>query len=128
MEDVMYVLAMNRLRAAYIELDPGIEPAFMASANDDLRGMQRTYYFLGAARGPSQILGSSVNFIILVNSALVGTLAAAITAASTHAIVLILPIAIACGLAYLLFWLMRVGRRFFRLWKTWAPSHPSPTS
>lgn len=29
-EDLMYVVAMNRLRAAYVDLDPGIAPYLMA--------------------------------------------------------------------------------------------------
>ena len=43
-EDLMYVIAMNRLRGAYVDLDPGIERYFLASANDDVVGAQQTYY------------------------------------------------------------------------------------
>ena len=40
----MYVIAMNRLSGAYVDLDPGIERYFLASANDDVVGAQQTYY------------------------------------------------------------------------------------
>ena len=41
-EDMMYVLAMNRLRAAYVELDPEIDRALMASRFDDRQGLAQT--------------------------------------------------------------------------------------
>ena len=34
-EDLAYVIGMNRLRAAYLELDPGIERYLVTSAHDD---------------------------------------------------------------------------------------------
>ncbi|BDZ45612.1 hypothetical protein [Naasia aerilata] len=63
MEDLMYVLAMNRLRAAYVALDPGIEPYLLASAHDDRRGASSptTSSALGApsARWPAAAWSSS---------------------------------------------------------------------
>lgn len=75
-EDLAFVLAMNRLRAAYVDLDPGIAPYLMASRFDDFRGSRTTYYFLGR-RGPSQLAGSSLVFIIAVNASLLGLLVSA---------------------------------------------------
>lgn len=49
MEDLMYVVAMNRLRGAYVALDLGIAPYLMASPHDDEAGSTQTYYFLGKA-------------------------------------------------------------------------------
>jgi hypothetical protein len=40
-EDQAYVIGMNRLRAAYAELDPGIERYFVTSTHDDDRGVLR---------------------------------------------------------------------------------------
>ena len=42
-EDLAYVIGMNRLRAAYLELDPDIEQYLVASAHDDDRGVWQTY-------------------------------------------------------------------------------------
>jgi hypothetical protein len=47
LEDLMYVTAMNRLRAAYVDLDPGVAPYLMAAAHDDRAGADRTYFFFG---------------------------------------------------------------------------------
>ena len=37
-EDMMYVIAMNRLRGAYVDLDPGIEQYFLASTTMTVQG------------------------------------------------------------------------------------------
>ncbi|WP_448073170.1 hypothetical protein [Georgenia yuyongxinii] len=53
-EDLMYVLAMNRLRGAYLDLDPGLERYFLMSADDDRPGAERTYHYF-FSRGASQV-------------------------------------------------------------------------
>ncbi len=42
-EDLGQVIGMNRLRAAYLELDPAIERYLVTSAHDDDRGIWQTY-------------------------------------------------------------------------------------
>jgi hypothetical protein len=42
-EDLQLVRGMNRLRAAYVSLDPGIEQYFVAGWTDDDAGVTRTY-------------------------------------------------------------------------------------
>ena len=39
------MIGMNRLRAAYTELDPGIDRYFVASTHDDERGVGQTYAY-----------------------------------------------------------------------------------
>jgi hypothetical protein len=79
MDDLMYVVAMNRLRGAYAELDPGIERYFLASIHDDPAGVEQTYYFLGTRH--SQVAGSSMIYMAVVESALFGLLAASVAMA-----------------------------------------------
>ncbi|WP_157155589.1 MULTISPECIES: hypothetical protein [unclassified Diaminobutyricimonas] len=126
MEDLMYVLAMNRLRAAYVELDPGIADALMASTHDDYAGMNKTYYFLTPARGQSQVVGSSMVFIIAVNSAMIGLLVAAILNAIGVSTWLLVLVGVLVGVAYALFWIWRGGKRFFTFWEQYRPLHPTP--
>src|SRR4029450_1780217 len=45
-EDLGHVIGMNRLRAAYVELDPGIERYLVTSAHDDDPGIWQTYNHL----------------------------------------------------------------------------------
>lgn len=128
MEDLMYVLAMNRLRAAYVDIDPGVRPYLMASPHDDETGSGRTYYFLGNRSAFSQVGGSSMMFIMVVNSALVGLLLAAIAAISGGPPVLVTAIGVLVGLAYFAFFLVRGARNYRDVWKTHTPMSPSPTA
>jgi hypothetical protein len=42
-EEVKLVLAMNRLRHAYLKIEPGLEPYFTTGHHDDERGLVATY-------------------------------------------------------------------------------------
>jgi hypothetical protein len=42
-EEFQLVLAMNRLRHAYLKIEPGLEPYFSTGHHDDERGLQATY-------------------------------------------------------------------------------------
>lgn len=72
-EDLMYVVAMNRLRGAYVDLDPGIEKYFLAATADDMAGSQVTYSFF-RRRSFSHLFGSSFMLIAVVNACVVGLL------------------------------------------------------
>lgn len=74
-EDMMYVVAMNRIRGAYVDLDPDVADVFLASPYDDQLGMKRTYSFL-RPRSISIFLGSSVLLLIVVNACVAGLLVA----------------------------------------------------
>jgi len=76
----MYVVAMNRLRAAYLDLDPGLGRYLFASANDDEDGIRTTYHFF-YERGASPVLGSSMMLIAVVESIVLGLLVGSATAA-----------------------------------------------
>lgn len=125
MEDLGYVLAMNRLREAYAALSPGVEDAFMTSIHDDQAGAFTTYYFLGPRRNGSQILGSSMVFIIAVNGALIGLLGAAIVmTAGTGAVAAVIA-GCAFAILYSAVSLFVGSRPFFRFWKQHIPRNPS---
>ncbi|MEO6310506.1 MAG: hypothetical protein ABIO33_07450 [Leifsonia sp.] len=126
MEDLQHVLAMNRLRAAYVELDPGIERHFMTSHFDDLAGSRQTYYFLGP-RGPSQVLGSSMTFITAVNAMLLGLLAAAAAGFVTASPELAAVIGTAFGVVLFTGSIWRGAHIYGGFWKHYEPHHPTPS-
>ena len=79
-EDAGLILAMNRLRAAYAELAPGIEEQFVTSARSDESGLMQTYT-LGLRRHPLvHVVGSTNFFVGTVNTLVAGALAALIAA------------------------------------------------
>jgi hypothetical protein len=125
LEDLMYVLAMNRMRAAYVDLDPGVARYFLASQHDDQAGVARTYYFLGRRSAFSQVAGSSMIFTMVVDGGLVGLLAASIASASGGG----MPIAVTTGgivgFLYLALSVVMGGRSYFRIMRTYRPLNPT---
>ncbi|MBC7442491.1 MAG: hypothetical protein H7311_08225 [Ramlibacter sp.] len=128
MEDLIYVIAMNRLRAAYTELDPGIDRYLTASRFDDQAGVEHTYYFLGPRRGPSQVLASSMVFIMAVNATLVGLLMAAISIALDTPITVTVLTGAGCGPIFLPFPCGAAEGRTSRSGVHTHPASPSPGS
>ncbi|MEO6825884.1 MAG: hypothetical protein ABI255_05740 [Microbacteriaceae bacterium] len=124
MEDLSFVLAMNRLRAAYVDLDPGVAPYLMASRFDDRAGSVQTYYFLGR-RGSSQVAGSSMVFIIAVNAALLGLFLAGIVALAWGSPGWAVGTGIVGGAGYFAVSLWIGARRYYRFWKSYSPQFPS---
>jgi hypothetical protein len=126
-EDLMYVIAMNRLRAAYAELAPGVEKWFMTSPYDDQLGSVQTYYFFRPGRGGSVVLGSSMMFITVVNAALGGLLAATIVVLVAGSFVPALIVGIVIALASFVSGIMLGYRLYTQVWRHHVPLAPTPT-
>jgi hypothetical protein len=126
-EDLAYVIGMNRLRAAYLELDPGIERYLVTSAHDDDRGIWQTYNPL-MGPNPTPALASSAAFILLVNSGLSGVFAALVAVALDAPGPLVGVVAAACGLAFLGISLTLVLRQYQRMQRRHVALFPTPDS
>src|SRR4029453_12818055 len=81
-ENPAFVIGMNRLRAAYAELDAGIDRYFVASKHDDDRGISQTYAYFPHRSAFVQPLASSMMFILVVDAVVAGTLAGLIANAA----------------------------------------------
>ena len=66
-EDYMFIKGMNRLRAAYLDIDPSLAPYFITGLTDDEVGVGQTYT-MGPVRQVSHIAASSSMFITAVNT------------------------------------------------------------
>ncbi|KHK95874.1 hypothetical protein LK09_17815 [Microbacterium mangrovi] len=124
-EDFMFVTAMNRIRAAYEDVDPEITRYFLASTHDDLRGMQVTYSFFRRRSSLEQMLGSSAMLSVLVNGTVtgmffggLGAVAGLTTPASVIVGVVVGLAVVAAGIAY-------AGFRFVSAWRGYVPLNPS---
>jgi hypothetical protein len=124
-EDLSYVLAMNRLRAAYAELDPGIVPYLMASPFDDRAGSDHTYVMLGRRSGPGHFAGSSMMLMATFIAALVGLFVAGIIASLTIPGGIALIAGLVGGAIYLAIVLRMMQLRLARVWKAYEPRFPS---
>lgn len=124
MDDLMYVLAMNRLRSAYVTLAPEIEPYLMASRHDDKEGMRHTYYFLGR-RTVSQFVGSSMLFTSVVNAALVGVLLGAVLFTAGVPVDPCVAVGAVAAVLYAAVSVIVGNRTFLATWRTYRPVDPS---
>lgn len=125
-EDLMYVTAMNRLRAAYVDLDPGVAPYLMAAHHDDEAGSRQTYYFFGSRSGFSHVAGSSMIFMTTANAALIAILAGllvALAGAGTAAATLAGAV---CGTGFFAVSAVRGARSYRAVWRRFTPLSPTP--
>jgi membrane protein YdbS with pleckstrin-like domain len=119
-EDLMYVVAMNRLRGAYVDLDPVVEQYFLASIADDMAGSRRTYSFI-RRRGLSHIVGSSVVLIVLVNACVFGLFTGALASALGIAVGGAIAIAVIAGLVVVGAFLAYAEWTYRETWHAYEP-------
>ena len=67
----MFIKGMNRLRAAYLDLDPSLAPYFITGVTDDLAGISQTYT-MGPVRNVTHVAASSGVFITAINTIVAG--------------------------------------------------------
>jgi hypothetical protein len=127
-EDLGHVIGMNRLRAAYLELDPTIGRYLVTSPHDDDQGVSQTYNpLLGRTRVMTP-LASSGAFIALLNAALTGVFAA-LVAVALHAPRVVVGVAAAAGvLSFLGVTLTRGPLGYQRLAAAHVPLFPASGS
>lgn len=125
-EDLMYVTAMNRLRAAYVDLDPGVAPYLMAAHHDDEAGASRTYFFFGNRNALSHVAGSSMVFMTAANAALIAILAGLVLTllgAGTAAAVISGAVV---GLVFVAATVLMGYRAYTEVWLGFTPISPTP--
>jgi hypothetical protein len=77
-EEFQLTLAMNRLRHAYLKIEPGLEPYFSTGHHDDERGLVATYYLLdrpSQLRLPVYYLINTPTIVASVDAALAAAIA-----------------------------------------------------
>lgn len=124
-EDLMYVVAMNRLRGGYVDIDPRVRQYFLSAVTDDEQGAGLTYSFLRSRPQSSHLFGSSMVLILVVNACVDGLLAGAVVEAVTGSEAWAIAVGIAIGLAWTAgsFW---IGYRGYTA--TWRDYRPRRTS
>jgi hypothetical protein len=95
-DDLRCIAGMNRIRHAYLEISPGLEPYFITSRYDDLRGILATYgeptgehpsFFLGVVHGLTTTDGM-VNMITTGIAAVLGAVVALLLGADPSVAIL----------------------------------------
>ncbi len=111
MDDVALGVGMNRLRAAYVGMDPTLADHLVTSWHDDQAGVMRTYT-MGIRPAVTHSLGSTTMFMNIVNTMVAGTLGALIANAVTARPSVIVIVGTISGLVYLAA-TIEVARRTF---------------
>ncbi|MFC9561498.1 hypothetical protein [Agromyces sp. NPDC056965] len=124
-EDLAYVLAMNRLRGAYLDLDPGIERYFLMGTTDDGPGIDRTYYPF-ARRDRTQVFASSMMVMLVVNTALIGLFTGSLVYALTASVGWSLTVGAVIAVAGFLYWMFWGYRSYVQVMRTHVPLRRSP--
>jgi len=114
-EDLAHVIGMNRLRAAYVELDPAIERYLVTSPHDDHEGVWQTYNHLVGANQLPNVLASSGTFITFVTSGLAGAFAALVAVALSAPGPVVAVVTAAAGLSFIVIFLMLGWRQYRRI-------------
>ena len=126
-EDLVYVLAMNRLRGAYVDVDPGIERYLITSPADDPPGVGRTY-FPFPRTDASHFLASSMMVILVVETALVGLFVGSLTYALSASIGWSIGVGLVIALASTAFWMQRSFRSYGHALRTHTPLRRTPAA
>ena len=106
------VVVLNRLRAAYVDLDPGIEPYLVTSIYDDERGLTMTYSMGWPRSTVSHVMARTSFFMTVFNSMVAGTLGALVASAAGAGTATVAILGTAVGLLNLGIHLA-IGRRMF---------------
>ena len=130
-EDLRSIAGMNRIRNAYLEIAPGLEPYFITSRYDDIRGILSTYgeptgehpsLFLGFLHGLTTTTGM-VSMITTVIAGILGTVVALLVGAAPS-------VAIGVGLGTLTAMVIVMSafgyRDFARFGARLGPRFPTP--
>jgi hypothetical protein len=124
-EELQLVLAMNRLRHAYLEIEPGLERYLTTGHHDDERGVLATYLL---DRPTRQSLGAG--FFLLDTPTIVATVDSALEAAM---VVLVLQVAeapraaaVAGGVVAVWGVLFRLQLHSLRPFRNATPRFPTP--
>jgi hypothetical protein len=124
-EDAWLVIGMNRLRHAYVELAPDLEPYFVTGHHDDEAGLLQTYSFRRRVGVGHLFAGSPV--VVGIIEALVGGVFAAIVCAALGGptwLQVVLGLVVALGAAATLATVF--FRRVRRFLHGYRPRFPSP--
>ncbi len=129
LEDAKLVLAMNRLRHAYLKIEPGLEPYFTTGHHDDERGLQATYM----VDPPSRLWRWRLMYFLVNTPIIVATVVAALAAAIVVLVLQAVEVpraAVVAGgvVAFLALWggLLPLQRRSVDPLRDKTPRFPTP--
>jgi hypothetical protein len=123
-EDTWLIIGMNRLRHAYVELAPEIEPYLVASHHDDVPGVLETYSFRSRV-GITHWLSGSPVIVGVINAVVTGVLAAVICQAAGAGDLLRTIVAVVAAVATAILLAFLGLRKIHEFRRTYRPRFPA---
>ena len=127
-EDVMWVVGMNRIRNAYVRVRPSVEPFLISGWSDDLTGVGRTFLMTSTPTRANTIVHQFVTtpgMVAVIDGALAGAIAG-IAINSMAGMTPAIPAAIAIGAVTTGLLFLSSVRRGRRVMGHWRPRFPLP--
>jgi hypothetical protein len=124
-EDVRLVFGMNRLRHAYLEIAPELEPYFVTSHYDDEEGVLETLGPAARVR-PSRFLSSTPVVVGLIDAVLAGILAGLVARVADAGVAPSIALGAVVGLAVVAVIVMTGVRGVVRARRLLDPRFPRP--
>ncbi|OZC56430.1 MULTISPECIES: hypothetical protein [Nocardiaceae] len=127
LEDLWLVIGMNRLRHAYLDLLPGLEPYFVTGYHDDWASLLQTYGF-GRRIGVLHLFGGSAVIVGVVNSMISGVIAVVIATICGAAdwLQIVTGVMVAVFVAFIL--ISTFVKRLRRFRREFVPRFPKPAA
>jgi hypothetical protein len=125
-EDLLWVMGMNRLRRAYLEMHPDLEPYFLTSSYDDFRGVGLTMGLVDVARmSPLRNAAHGFTTLPATLSVIVGVVAGVLGALVVGRFGASAPTAVALAAAIFLTVVILLGFVMARGFKSFSTSIPA---
>ena len=123
-DDFGLVLGMNRLRHAYLELAPELEPYFVTGRHDDMAGLTQSYG-LGYHSGLGRVLAATPNLVAIIDAVVFGVFAALIAQILGAPDVAVVATGAVAALAGVIGFAVLVLQTRTRVWREVHPRFPS---
>ena len=124
-EDVWLVMGMNRLRHAYLDVAPDLEPYFITGHHDDFAGIMETRG-PGPQLGWGQMVSGTPTIVAIINAVLVGVITALLAGLINDDQMLTIPVGVISGVTVAIFlvWI-RPAQEIEQFRKSVHPRFPS---
>lgn len=126
-DDFWLVGGMNRLRHAYLELAPELEPYFVTAHHDDKASVFQSYGFDARLR-LSRFLAGTPNLVAAINVVVVGVFAALITDTLGAPDAIDVAVGVVAALATAVSFGVLASRTISSALRTYRPRFPHPAS
>jgi hypothetical protein len=123
-DDFGLVLGMNRLRHAYLELAPELEPYFVTGHHDDMAGLTQSYG-LGYHAGLGRMLAATPNLVAIIDAVVFGVLVALIALQLGAPDAAAVASGVSAALVAVIGFAVLVYRARTRVWRGVHPHFPS---